>query len=94
MNSKQWVQWLVPFLYGTAIGIFACWWVDLYISRSGAVFKYVVPFGLAALLGSLLLRFVYFDVTQDLRRRQIRMFLLWGVVVLLALLVFIVFQPA
>lgn len=94
MNIKQWAQWLVPFLYGTAVGVLACWWVELLISGQGAVSRYVAPFGLAALLGSLLLRFLYSgDVSPDSRRRQIRNFLLWGVAVLLALLVFTILQP-
>lgn len=94
MNIKQWAQWLVPFLYGTAIGIFACWWVELFISGRGVVSRYVAPFGLAALLGSLLLNFLYSrDVSQDSRRSQIHKFLLWGAAVLLALVVFTFFQP-
>lgn len=95
MNIKQWVQWLVPFLYGTAIGVFACWWVELLISGRGAVSRYVAPFGLAALLGSVLLRLLYFrDELQDRGRSLIRNFLLWGIAVLLALLVFTIFQRA
>ena len=94
MNMKQWAQWLVPFLYGTSIGIFACWWVELFISGRGAVSRYVAPFGLAALLGSLLLNFLYpREAPRASQKIQIRNFLLWGVAVLLALVVFVIFQP-
>lgn len=94
MNIKQSAQWLVPFLYGTAVGILACWWFELLVSGRGAVSRYVAPFGLAALLGSVLLNLLYSgDASSQSRRRQIRNFLLWGAAVLLALLVFAIFQP-
>jgi predicted benzoate:H+ symporter BenE len=94
VNIKQAVRWFVPFLYGTAIGIFACWWVETLISGRGVVSRYVAPFGLAALLASVLLNFLYSgEVSPESRRRWIRNFLLWSAAVLLALVVFAIFQP-
>jgi hypothetical protein len=48
------MQWLIPFLFGIAIGMIFVWNVEVWVTGRGVVSNYLAPFGIGALLAAVL----------------------------------------
>jgi hypothetical protein len=103
--SKRVVQWLIPLLYGVAVGIIIAWITEILIPGRDAASKYVSLFGILALLVAMLVKsrtgynWPWEAAAEWAEPGQIsiqfswRKFALWTLVVLLLLALFTYLQP-
>lgn len=57
MDNGRVTQWLIPFLYGVAVGIMVAWNAEVWLPARDAISKYVSLFGIAALFIAILLKY-------------------------------------
>jgi hypothetical protein len=105
MDNKRVVQWLIPLLYGVAIGIIMAWITEILIPGRDAASKYVSLLGILALLVATLVKSrtgynwpwegaaEWAEPGQTSIQFSWRKFALWTVVVLLLLTLFTYLQP-
>jgi small-conductance mechanosensitive channel len=104
MDKKRVIQWLIPALFGIAIGILVAWTVEIWLPGRDAAAKYVSQFGIAALLIAILIKSrtgynwpwegatEWADAKATPYKAQLRNFALWVVIVIMLLALFTLWQ--
>jgi hypothetical protein len=105
VDKRRLIGWLIPLLYGIAIGIFVAWAGENLVPGRGAVAKYVFElFGIAALLTAILLKShtgynwpwegqaEWAEAEAIPAKRYLRNFALWAVIVVVLLALFTLLQ--
>jgi predicted membrane protein len=104
MDKKRVIQWVIPLLYGLAVGIIVAWTVEIWLPGQDAVAKYVSPFGIAAIFIAILLKLrtgynwpwegstEWAEPQATSMKAHLRNFAIWVVIVLLVLAAFTMLQ--
>jgi Mn2+/Fe2+ NRAMP family transporter len=106
MSNRRIIQWLIPLLYGIAVGIFIAWGAEALLPARDVVAKYVSIFGTASLLVAVLLKSrtgynwpwegqaEWAEPNPAATNTYVRNLALWIVIVLLLLALFTLWQFA
>jgi hypothetical protein len=104
-EHKRVVQWMIPLLYGIALGIIIAWIAEILIPSRDAVSKYVSLFAILALIVATLVKSrtgynwlwettaEWAEPGQTSIQAYWRNFALWAAIVLLLLALFTFLQP-
>jgi hypothetical protein len=106
VDKRRLIGWLIPVLFGIAIGIFVAWAGENLVPGRGAVSKYVFElFGITALLTAIFLKShtgynwpwegqtEWAEAEAIPAKHYLRNFALWAVIVVVLLALFTLLQP-
>ncbi len=104
MDRKRVIQWLIPALFGIAVGILVAWVVEIWLPGRDAAAKYVSQLGIAVLLIAILIKSrtgynwpwegatEWADAKATPSKAHFRNFALWVVIVIMLLALFTFWQ--
>ena len=104
MDRKRVIQWLIPALFGIAVGILVAWVVEIWLPGRDAAAKYVSQLGIAVLLIAILIKSQtgynwpwegateWADAKATPYKAHLRNFALWVVIVIMLLALFTFWQ--